>query len=204
VVVEEIMKKTSHKVAVATLALMLTAALGPPAQNAAAQVSPEPAAAPSAAQVQQPNDGGVNWPGAGYGVGALLCNFVYLPAKLVYAVLGGFFGGGAYLVTGFNQQVADPIWRSALGGDYVVTPQMLAGEQPIYFSGPTDATPENAAPAQTSSSGAAMTTTASSGTVAPIAPLPPTGVSAAPSGAAAASGSKPLDHGSGPEKTNIE
>ncbi len=194
------MRKSSYKFAVAALALMLAAALCLPAPNAAAQVNPQPAAASSPAQVQQPTDGGVNWPGAGYGVGALLCNVVYLPAKLVYAILGSFFGGGAYLVTGGNQQVADPIWRSALGGDYVVTPQMLAGEQPIYFSGPTDVTPANTAPAQTSSSGASMTTTASSGTVAPIAPLPPTGVSAAPS----ASGSQPLDHGSGPAKTNIE
>jgi hypothetical protein len=85
------------------------------------------------------------------------------------------------------------VWRSSLGGDYVVTPQMLAGEQPINFSGPTD-TPPVAAPSTTSSS-SMTTTTASSGGVAPITPLPPSGSAASASSSA---GAQPLDHGSGP------
>ena len=89
----------------------------------------------------QPADNNVNWPGAGYGAGALLCNVLYIPAKLVYALLGGIVGGGTYLITAGNQQAANTVWRSALGGDYVVTPQMLAGQQPINFSGPTDTPP---------------------------------------------------------------
>ena len=44
-------------------------------------------------------------------------------------------------VTGGNQTAANTVWRSSLGGDYVVTPQMLAGQQPINFSGPTNTPP---------------------------------------------------------------
>jgi hypothetical protein len=132
-------------------------------------------------QVPQP-ESGVNWPGAGYGAAALLGNVVYIPAKLVYAVLGGLIGGGTWLVTAGNTQAADTVWRSSLGGDYVLTPQMIAGEQPINFSGPTE-TPPVTADASGSSA------------VRPIAPLPP-----APSSAATASngGARPLDSGAGP------
>ena len=81
----------------------------------------------------QPPANDVNWPGAGYGVGSLLCNVLYIPAKLTYAVLGGVVGGGTYLVTGGNQTAANTVWRSSLGGDYVVTPQMLAGTAADQF-----------------------------------------------------------------------
>ena len=74
----------------------------------------------------------------GYGVGSLFCNLLYIPAKLVYALLGGIVGGGTYLVTAGNKQAANTVWRSSFGGDYVVTPEMLAGQEPINFSGPTE------------------------------------------------------------------
>jgi hypothetical protein len=191
VVVEEVMRKKSFRFAVVTLALSVMLA-GPLAQYAGAQT--QPAGAATQTQVPQPQDNNVNWPGAGYGVGALFCNVLYIPAKLVYALFGGIIGGGTYLVTAGNSQAANTVWRSSLGGDYVVTPQMLAGEQPINFSGPTD-TPPVAAPS-TSSSSSMTTTTASSGGVAPITPLPPSSGSSA--SASSSAGGQPLDHGSGP------
>jgi hypothetical protein len=182
VVVEEIMRKKIFRTTTIALALTLAMALLAPAEYASAQSQPN-AGAPTTA-VQQPPEGGVNWPGAGYGVGALFANVLYVPAKLVYAILGGIVGGGTYLVTAGNTQAADTVWRSAFGGDYVVTPQMLAGQQPINFSGPTDTPPENTPPASSTSS-------ANGGTVAPIAPMPASG--------------QPLDHGSGPASSpNIE
>ena len=87
------------------------------------------------------------------------------------------------------------MWRSSLGGDYVVTPQMLAGQQPINFSGPTD-TPPTAPEPVTSASSSTTTTTASYGGVAPITPLPASGTSA--SASSSTSGAHPLDHGAGP------
>jgi hypothetical protein len=191
VVVEEIMKKGSFRFAVIAigLALMLAMPAGPLAGYAAAQTQP-------ATQVPQPADNSVNWPGAGYGAGALVCNLIYIPLKLTYALLGGIVGGGTYLVTAGNAQAANTVWRSALGGDYVVTPQMLAGQQPINFSGPTDTPPNVPAPVASTSSNA-NTTTASSGGVAPITPIPAaSGASASASSSTA--GGQPLDHGTGP------
>jgi hypothetical protein len=169
-----------------------------PVEYAAAQVNPAQPAPGAPTQVQQPQEGGVNWPGTGYGVGALFANVLYVPAKLVYAILGGLVGGGTYLITAGNMQAADTVWRSAFGGDYVVTPQMLAGEQPINFSGPTTTPPENVAPVNSTSASGSM----NSGSVAPIAPFPSAGsgtsASASPAG-------HPLDHGAGPApQSNIE
>jgi len=175
------------------LAVILAMPAGPLAEYAAAQ-SGQQVGPPASTQVPQPADNNVNWPGAGYGAGALLCNVLYIPAKLVYAILGGIVGGGTYLITAGNQQAANTVWRSSLGGDYVVTPQMLAGQQPINFSGPTDTPPDVPAPV-TSSSSSMTTTTASSG-VAPITPLPASGTSA--SASSSTSGGQPLDHGTGP------
>jgi|SRR5208282_39546 len=192
------MRKGSFRFAAIALVLsvMLAMPAGPLAEYAAAQANAaQPAAAGTPTQVPQPQEGGVNWPGAGYGAGALFCNVLYIPAKLTYALLGGIVGGGTYLVTAGNEQAADTVWRSALGGDYVVTPQMLAGQEPINFSGPTATPPENSAAAGPSTSSSSSTTT-SSGGVAPIAPLPPSGSSATASSSSA--GGQPLDHGSGP------
>jgi hypothetical protein len=167
----------------------------------------QPAPGTAQTQVQQPQEGGVNWPGTGYGVGALFANVLYVPAKLVYAILGGLVGGGTYLITAGNKQAADTVWRSAFGGDYVVTPQMLAGEQPLNFSGPTDTPPENVAPMNSTSASGSMN---SGGTVAPIAPIPDsassgTSASSRTSASASRSGGQPLDHGAGPAGgSNIE
>jgi len=190
------MRKGNFRFAVIAigLAVILAMPAGPLVENAAAQSS-QTVGPPATTQVPQPTDNNVNWPGAGYGAGALLCNVLYIPAKLVYALLGGLVGGGTYLITAGNQQAANTVWRSALGGDYVVTPQMLAGQQPINFSGPTDTPPTAAEPVTSTSAGA--TTTASSGGVAPITPLPASsnGTSA---NASSSAGGQPLDHGAGP------
>jgi hypothetical protein len=149
-----------------------------------AQAQAQPPAPSDQSQVPQPNEGGVNWSGAGYGAAAVLCNVVYIPVKVVYALLGGIVGGGTWALTGGNTQVANTVWRSSFGGDYVVTPDMLQGKQPINFSGPTETAPENpvaAAPA----------------------PAPSMNEAAAPSPSAL---SAPLDKGSGsgPSEKSIE
>jgi hypothetical protein len=191
------MRKEIFRAATFTLALMLTVVLCAPADYASAQVNPsQPNAGAPQTQVQQPQEGGVNWPGTGYGVGALFANVLYVPAKLVYAILGGLVGGGTYLITAGNKQAADTVWRSAWGGDYVVTPQMLAGEQPLNFSGPTETPPENVPPGTSTSSSSGSV---NYGSVAPIAPIPPSGSSAS------SSSGQPLDHGTGPaSNANIE
>lgn len=73
---------------------------------------------------------------AGMGTATVLANAVYIPLKLTYAVLGGVTGGFAYVLTGANYQVAERIWTPSLGGNYVLNPDHLRGQQTIYFSGP--------------------------------------------------------------------
>ncbi len=182
--------KTSlaSRILAGAIALAVAAPLVTPAAGAWAQTAQEPSQ--GSPQVPQPDEGGVNWQGVGYGVGTVLVDVVYVPVKVVYAILGGIVGGGAYALTGGNEQTANTIWRSSLGGDYVVTPDMLAGKEPIHFSGPTDTAP------------------ASTGNVQPITPPPAPAAAASPPAPQAASspamtaapsaGTQPMDRGSGP------
>jgi|SRR5579885_801488 hypothetical protein len=141
------MKSKSCRVAVAALTMALAIPLG-----ALAQTTPPSGTVNGTPQVEQPPSGGVNWKGAGVGAATLLANVGYIPAKTVYAILGGIAGGAGYALTGGNQQTADSIWRSSLGGDYVLTPEMIKGEAPIHFSGPSNPTAPASAASQPISS----------------------------------------------------
>lgn len=171
------------------IALMMTMPVGTLAADALAQTQPaQPAqgsAQQPAEQVPQPDEGGVNWPGVGYGAGALFSNILYIPAKLVYALLGGMVGGGAWALTGGNTQTADTIWRSSLGGDYVITPDMLQGKEQLHFSGPTATEPQV-------SSVQPVTPPASSSSAAATSAAP------APASGGGAGGGGTMDRGAGP------
>ncbi len=84
----------------------------------------------------------------GLGVGAFFTNLIYMPVKFVYATLGGITGGFAYVLTGLNYDIAKGIWVPSTGGDYVITPSMLRGDQPVYFSGTTQPVRESGARAE--------------------------------------------------------
>lgn len=172
----------------------------------------------SQAQVPQPSEGGVNWKGVGVGAGTVVGNIFYVPAKVVYGVLGGITGGASYLLTGGNTQTADTIWRSSLGGDYVLTPQMVSGQKPIHFSGPTSTPPPTVSAGSTlgsasSTSSFKPTRTASAANPSPVTNTSldgtsasgtnPDGVSATGTGTSGVgSGTtavpQPADRGSGP------
>jgi hypothetical protein len=156
------------------------------------------------AQVPQPPDGNVNWKGVGIGAGTVAGNVLYVPAKVVYGILGGITGGASYLLTGGNTQTANTIWRSSLGGDYVLTPDMVAGQKPIHFSGPTTSVPETVPPTTM-----AAPAGSSSMNSAPMQSAPPArtaaveggSINSAPIPADSATGSsipQPADHGVGP------
>lgn len=72
---------------------------------------------------------------AGWGSLTVLANVVYMPAKLVYATLGGITGGLALGLTGGDMDTADAIWTTSMGGNYVLTPQQLRGEDSISIAG---------------------------------------------------------------------
>jgi hypothetical protein len=156
--------------------------------NARAQSSPGSTAQVPAnePQVAQPPNGGVNWKGVGIGAGTIATNIFYVPAKLAYGILGGIGGAAGYALTGGNKQVANSIWRSSLGGDYVLTPDMMTGQRPIYFSGPSDMSPAPATPGNGS-----LPSNAAAG-----AP----GAAVSPPAAAVGTGpaTHPIDNGAGP------
>lgn len=71
-------------------------------------------------------------------VGTVFANALYVPAKVVFAGGGAVVSGVSYLVTGGNGRVSREIWDTSVGGNYLLTPAMINGEQPIEFAGQTD------------------------------------------------------------------
>lgn len=74
---------------------------------------------------------------AALGLGSGLLTIVYLPAKIVYAVLGGIVGGLTYGLTGGNLETAQSVWEPSFYGTYVITPDHLKGNEPVRFYGPS-------------------------------------------------------------------
>lgn len=69
------------------------------------------------------------------GLGSGVLTLVYLPAKVVYAALGGIVGGFAYVITGGNLETAKTVWEPSFYGTYVITPSHLKGDEPVRFFG---------------------------------------------------------------------
>lgn len=72
---------------------------------------------------------------AGLGIGSGLLTLVYLPAKVVYAVLGGVVGGFTYVLTGGDLETAKTVWEPSFYGTYVITPDHLKGNEAVRFYG---------------------------------------------------------------------
>ena len=189
------MKKVACFLAMVGAAAIALPAMAQSPNSAESSSNPVVDTQPGQAQVPQPSDGNVNWKGVGIGAGTVAGNVLYVPAKVVYGILGGITGGASYLLTGGNTQTANTIWRSSLGGDYVLTPDMVAGQKPIHFSGPTTVTPE---PAPSTSMGAPAGS--SSMNSAPMQYAPPARTASIPGDSATAGSAIPqaADHGVGP------
>ncbi len=89
---------------------------------------------------------GMSWAGeddssqsneAALGLGSGLLTFLYLPAKVVYATLGGIVGSFTYGLTGGNLDAAQSVWEPSFYGTYVITPEHLKGNEPVRFYGPS-------------------------------------------------------------------
>jgi hypothetical protein len=80
---------------------------------------------------------------AGYGVGSVLANVFYMPAKVTYAGLGLITGGLGFVLSAGRADVANNIIYPAVRGNYVITPSHLKGQEPVYFVGapPPEAPP---------------------------------------------------------------
>jgi hypothetical protein len=66
-------------------------------------------------------------------------SILYTPAKLVYAGLGGIFGGLAYVTTGGNAKASQSIWDASIKGTYWLTPDHLQGREQVHFKGKSGA-----------------------------------------------------------------
>jgi hypothetical protein len=72
---------------------------------------------------------------AGLGAAAAACTLLYGPAKLIYAGLGSFGAGLAWVLSAGDNEVAGRVLNRSLRGDYVITPSHLRGEREIVFIG---------------------------------------------------------------------
>jgi len=72
---------------------------------------------------------------AGLGMGSFLLTSIYSPLKISYSVLGIVIGGFAYGLTFGNSYIAGGVLDSACRGTYIITPQILLAEEPLYFIG---------------------------------------------------------------------
>jgi hypothetical protein len=72
------------------------------------------------------------------GATAVLANLVYMPAKVLYAAGGGLVAGAAYLFSAGDKEVAMPILDAAIGGDYVVEREHIAGDKKLVFFGQSE------------------------------------------------------------------
>lgn len=73
----------------------------------------------------------------GWGMAAVGTNLGYIPAKFLYAVGGSLVSLIAWGVSAGNSDVALGILQPALTGTWVVTPEMLKGDEPILYVGPS-------------------------------------------------------------------
>ena len=69
------------------------------------------------------------------GAGSAVCTVVYSPLKVAYAASGLVVTGLAFLWSFGDTEVAGTLWRTTVGGDYVVTPSHLEGRSDLRFTG---------------------------------------------------------------------
>lgn len=71
----------------------------------------------------------------GLGAAAALSSLIYAPIKLVYATGGLLIGGFAWAFTAGDTQVAEKVFTRSVRGTYVITPEILTGEEELVFIG---------------------------------------------------------------------
>jgi len=71
----------------------------------------------------------------GLGASSFVLSIPYGAAKVSTAIVGGVVGGLAYVLSGFDERVADSVWYTTIGGDYVITPDHLTGKKALRFNG---------------------------------------------------------------------
>jgi len=71
----------------------------------------------------------------GLGAGSALASLIWSPLKLVHAAGGLVIGGLGMLWTGGDGEIPKRIFKRALTGDYVITPEHLQGKKRLRWTG---------------------------------------------------------------------
>jgi hypothetical protein len=71
----------------------------------------------------------------GLGSAAAISSLVYGPVKLLYATGGTVASGLTWLFSGGDGKVAKTVLTRSVRGNYVITPEMLQGQQELEFVG---------------------------------------------------------------------
>lgn len=96
------------------------------------EISPAPVvASPVVAENSETSDNS----SLGLQIASGALSILYTPVKVVYAGVGGLFGGFVYLLTGGNEPAAQSVWDASLKGTYWLTPDHLQGSEPVRFKG---------------------------------------------------------------------
>jgi hypothetical protein len=69
------------------------------------------------------------------GAAAAVSSLIYGPVKLIYATGGLLVGAFAWAFTAGDTEVAGKVFTRSLRGTYVITPDILTGEQELVFIG---------------------------------------------------------------------
>lgn len=72
---------------------------------------------------------------AGTYAGTVLANVVYFPAKVLFAGGGAVVSGVTYVATLGSPEPTGSVWDASVKGNYVLTPRMLEGKDPVHFVG---------------------------------------------------------------------
>jgi len=62
-------------------------------------------------------------------------SLIYGPVKLLWATGGLIVGSLAWVFTAGDTEVASTVYTRSLRGDYVITPAILLGDEPLEFIG---------------------------------------------------------------------
>lgn len=72
---------------------------------------------------------------SGLGAAAAISSLVYGPVKVLYALGGLVIGSFAWVFTAGDSEVAEMVFTRSLRGTYVITPEILLGEERLEFIG---------------------------------------------------------------------
>src|SRR5262244_3689149 len=77
-----------------------------------------------------------------YGAGSAFGTLVYTPVKASVCILGAIGSGFTYMA---DSKTAGKVARASCGGTWVITPDAVAGKEPVHFVGNTEPSGEGRA-----------------------------------------------------------